>query len=184
MKHSYLCLPLATVSFSLILKFLEKKKNSLWYFLPCSSAYFSPSIKMHCPTLPLKHFCLGFAKNSMCVCACTRVCICLCVCMCVCVCTCTLGHLILHYSLLHISLLALQDTIFFVFSFLSGPVFLFFHSYLINACCPWFSIIGPTPFSGYTFSSILLPQSLAFTYMEGLPNWTLNYKLIYPKACL
>ena len=65
-----------------------KKKNSLWYFLPCSSAYFSPSIKMHCPTLPLKHFCLGFAKNSMCVCACTRVCICLCVCMCVCVCVC------------------------------------------------------------------------------------------------
>ena len=42
---------------ALILKFLEKKKNSLWYFLPFSSAYFSPSIKMHCPTLPLKHFC-------------------------------------------------------------------------------------------------------------------------------
>ena len=189
MKLSYLCLPLATVYFFLLSywSFLEKK-NSLWYFLPCSSACFSPPIKMHCPSLPLKHFCLGFPKDSMCVCTCTRVCICVCVCMCVCMCVCVyacaLGHLILHYSLLHVSLLALQDTIFFVFSFLSGPIWSHFPSYLINGCRPWFSIISPTPFSGYTFSSILLPQSLAFTYMEGLPNWTLNYKLIYPKACL
>ena len=38
---------------------------------------------------------------------CTRVCICVCICMCVC--ARALGHL--HYSLLHVSLLALQDTI-------------------------------------------------------------------------
>ena len=93
MKLSYLCLPLATVYFFLLSywSFLEKK-NSLWYFLPCSSACFSPPIKMHCPSLPLKHFCLGFPKDSMCVCTCTRVCICVCVCMCVCMCVCVCMH--------------------------------------------------------------------------------------------